>query len=156
MSLLAQEDKRTLCSCAEGALSARGQINNLNSKRTTLAYIKRSYSLFIQKYSNPHREGYQPVWSAKKKHIATVPARGICWSHPIRWFFGQYPFRRHYEFIKITHGQPDGATDKVKHKEVFEFGEGKEFGAVFEGAGDFFPAFLSVRSSNVIYRSNRV
>ena len=29
----------------------------------------------------------------QKKHIGTVPARGICWSHDrIRWFFGQYPF----------------------------------------------------------------
>ena len=44
---------------------------------------------------------------------------------------------------KITNGQPDNATDDVKNKELFEFGEGKEFGAVFDGVGDFFlPLYL--------------
>ena len=42
---------------------------------------------------------------------------------------------------KITNGQPDNATDDVKNKELFEFGEGKEFGAVFDGVGDFFLPF---------------
>ena len=41
----------------------------------------------------------------------------------------------------LTHGQPDDATDDVKHKELFEFGEGKEFGVVFDGVGEFFLPF---------------